>query len=62
MQRKVKSASSQAYSPTFSTGTLSIVTCFLPVPIRSVVLIFTWLKYCSASASIEWLAADGSTQ
>ena len=34
-RRHVTSASSQAYSATLSTGTWSIETRFLPVPIRS---------------------------
>ena len=40
----VTSASSHAYSPTFSIGTLSIVTWFLPVPISAVVGIFCTSK------------------
>ncbi len=36
-RRQVTSASSQAYSATFSTGTSAIVICFWPVPISALV-------------------------
>ena len=51
VSRQATSASSQAYVETCATGTWSIVSWFLPLPISSLIEMFSCFKYRRASSS-----------